>query len=494
MATSPIQFAELGLRGAFDLAILIEEDAQLRYMQLAARLGNDPGGAGVVFRMMVETEGKHRTDLIARRDAVFPDAAPSIDVSILGEGVEAPEVDEDELPATARAALEVALAAERRAYDFYRRTIPHVADPAVRAFFQGLMEEEVEHSALLERAIAAQPEASAPPSPARPRPAARETPPETYPDRAALESVLPGFDAATQAVARRAMAGMDHAEVAAALGVSRRAVARKLSRFLAVARQHATVALVAATMAGCAGRLTSGEGGVHAAHATDRQVSEIAKSEIAQPGPPDARAAVDAAETAAAELAERTVAEAYAALSALEKRVHAQVAERMRAHDPSVHRSVAQAILAEAKRARIDPLLVLALIHVESSFNPHAVSSAGAVGLMQLLEPTMRREVERSGLSMADPRDPVANVRAGVRYLKRLVNAFGETDLALMAYNAGPNRIRAYLRSGGVPERFHEYPQRINGELQRLRRALGTERSGAQQLVARGERPPPSEG
>ncbi|HEX7622650.1 MAG TPA: transglycosylase SLT domain-containing protein, partial [Anaeromyxobacteraceae bacterium] len=96
-----------------------------------------------------------------------------------------------------------------------------------------------------------------------------------------------------------------------------------------------------------------------------------------------------------------------------------------------------------------------------------------ARGLMQLLEPTMRRELERSGLAAADPHDPVANVRAGVRYLRRLVDAFGDVDAALMAYNAGPNRIRGHLRRGGIPVRFHVYPQRVHGELQRLRLAAG---------------------
>jgi soluble lytic murein transglycosylase-like protein len=92
---------------------------------------------------------------------------------------------------------------------------------------------------------------------------------------------------------------------------------------------------------------------------------------------------------------------------------------------------------------------------------------------MQLLEPTMRSELERAKLPAADPRDPVANVQAGVRYLRRLIDAFGDLDVALMAYNAGPNRIRGHMRNGGIPERFHVYPERVNRELARLRLALG---------------------
>jgi soluble lytic murein transglycosylase-like protein len=91
---------------------------------------------------------------------------------------------------------------------------------------------------------------------------------------------------------------------------------------------------------------------------------------------------------------------------------------------------------------------------------------------MQLREPTLRRELERAGLEPDYPEDPVANVQAGVRYLRRLLDAFGREEVALMAYNAGPNRILAYLREGEIPERFFGYPRRVKTELKRLRRVL----------------------
>jgi soluble lytic murein transglycosylase-like protein len=167
----------------------------------------------------------------------------------------------------------------------------------------------------------------------------------------------------------------------------------------------------------------------------------------------------------------RLAARASLDLPGVAARVHAQVAARMRSLDAAMHRRVARTILAEAKRAGLDPFLVVALIIVESSFDPHAVSSAGAVGLMQLRAGTMRSEVERSRLPSADPRDPVASVQAGVRYLRRLIAAFGEVDHALMAYNAGPARILGHLRQGAIPERFHVYPRRVNEELERMRQA-----------------------
>jgi soluble lytic murein transglycosylase-like protein len=152
-------------------------------------------------------------------------------------------------------------------------------------------------------------------------------------------------------------------------------------------------------------------------------------------------------------------------------RVQAHLAARMPSLEAGARARLGEAIVVEASIARLDPLLVLALIEVESSFDPTVESSAGAIGLMQLQGPTMKREVERSGLPSANPRDPIANVQAGVRYLKRLVDAFGSLDVALIAYNAGPNRIVYHLKQGGIPDQLYYYPKRVRAELDRLRRA-----------------------
>lgn len=100
-------------------------------------------------------------------------------------------------------------------------------------------------------------------------------------------------------------------------------------------------------------------------------------------------------------------------------------------------------IAAEAKRYDVDASLVSALIRAESNYEPRAVSRKGARGLMQLMPATARR------LSLSRPFDPVANVRAGVRYLKELLDRFdNRPELVLAAYNAGENAVDAY---GGVP-------------------------------------------
>jgi hypothetical protein len=165
--------------------------------------------------------------------------------------------------------------------------------------------------------------------------------------------------------------------------------------------------------------------------------------------------------------------------------VYAVVDRRLRAVGAPARARLARTILDEARRASLDPLLVVALIQVESSFDPAAMSSAGALGLMQLRAPTMKAEVARWGLRSDDPLDPSANVAAGVRYLRRLFDAFDhDAELALMAYNAGPNRILRHLRAGGVPERFFAYPRKVSRELARLRGGAARAAAASPALLA----------
>jgi hypothetical protein len=146
------------------------------------------------------------------------------------------------------------------------------------------------------------------------------------------------------------------------------------------------------------------------------------------------------------------------------------LAERMPDLPESDRTRLAGVIYEEARAASLDPLFVLAVIAVESGFDNVKRSGAGARGLMQLLPSTLRREASRSKLDGA-PDDPVLNVRAGVRYLGRLLRAFGSTDVALMAYNAGPNRILRYLEEEeGIPDRFQVYARRIHREHGLLKR------------------------
>jgi soluble lytic murein transglycosylase-like protein len=92
---------------------------------------------------------------------------------------------------------------------------------------------------------------------------------------------------------------------------------------------------------------------------------------------------------------------------------------------------------------QVDADLIHAVIETESSYDPHAVSSAGAQGLMQLM-PALQEE-----LGVDDPFDPRQNIFAGTRHLKRLLERFGgDVALALASYNAGLGNVARYR---GIP-------------------------------------------
>jgi hypothetical protein len=89
----------------------------------------------------------------------------------------------------------------------------------------------------------------------------------------------------------------------------------------------------------------------------------------------------------------------------------------------------------------VDPLLVRALIQVESNYKPGAKSSKGAMGLMQLMPQTARE------YNVRNPYDPKTNVEAGIKKLKSLIDKWG-VELALAAYNAGEGAVQ---RFNGIP-------------------------------------------
>jgi hypothetical protein len=113
-------------------------------------------------------------------------------------------------------------------------------------------------------------------------------------------------------------------------------------------------------------------------------------------------------------------------------------------------------ILAAARKHRIDPAFIAAVIRAESNFYPRAVSRKGARGLMQLMPATARRLGVRSTF---DPRD---NIQGGAAYLAELAERFGDSsvDLILAAYNAGEHAVEEYR---GVPpyRETRDYVRRV---------------------------------
>ena len=96
-----------------------------------------------------------------------------------------------------------------------------------------------------------------------------------------------------------------------------------------------------------------------------------------------------------------------------------------------------------ADRHGLDPRLVQAIVQVESGYNHRARSRAGAVGLMQLMPGTART------VQVADRYDAEQNIRGGVAYLRQMIDLFpGRLELAIAAYNAGPNAVQRFR---GIP-------------------------------------------
>jgi soluble lytic murein transglycosylase-like protein len=124
----------------------------------------------------------------------------------------------------------------------------------------------------------------------------------------------------------------------------------------------------------------------------------------------------------------------------------------------------------------VDPLLVHSIIRVESNYNPYAVSSKGAQGLMQLMPPTAR------DLGVTDSFDPRQNIEAGVRYLKYLQDMYKDDRLALAAYNAGPGAVQKYKWIPPYPE-TQDYVNRVGQQ-------YGAAKKAAAQSLAEPAAPP----
>ena len=121
---------------------------------------------------------------------------------------------------------------------------------------------------------------------------------------------------------------------------------------------------------------------------------------------------------------------------------------------------IERVIKVSAADYNVDPALIEAIIENESAFDSNATSSAGARGLMQLMPQTA------DALGVTNSYDATQNIRGGTRYLRSLLDRFGKVELAVAAYNAGPDAVQKY---GGVPpyEQTRSYVRNVLGSYAR---------------------------
>lgn len=136
-------------------------------------------------------------------------------------------------------------------------------------------------------------------------------------------------------------------------------------------------------------------------------------------------------------------------------------------------RKLAVAIVKNARANGIDPLLVVAVIRCESSFNPYAVSGPGAMGLMQVMPDTGKWLATQRGFDLGKAQnlyDGELNVELGTAYLASLITQFGSVEHALVAYNAGPGLAKKILSSREARRKFIAgYPKTVVGEFKKLK-------------------------
>lgn len=173
-----------------------------------------------------------------------------------------------------------------------------------------------------------------------------------------------------------------------------------------------------------------------------------ARPHLTEWGPAPEVVAVEAAAEEAIEVAARTAVQVAWRAKVLERerqRVSLRFADEFR-----ISLSLAHEIHLAALHEEVDPEIAFRLVQAESSFRPRAVSPVGAVGLTQLMPSTASWLVPGTHRGMLF--EPRVNLRVGFRYLKMLLDQYGDEGLALTAYNRGPGTVNRMLRRGLNPD------------------------------------------
>jgi rubrerythrin len=154
MSVTGVDLGQLNLRDALDVAILIEEEAQERYLEFAHQMEiHHTHEAGGFFVFMAQNEARHGDELRARRKRLFGGEPSAVTRAMIFD-VEAPGYDEARAFMTPRQAMQAALRAEEKAHGFFVAALPRVEDGDVKRLFEELRDEEVHHQDLVRQELA----------------------------------------------------------------------------------------------------------------------------------------------------------------------------------------------------------------------------------------------------------------------------------------------------------------------------------------------------
>lgn len=139
----------------------------------------------------------------------------------------------------------------------------------------------------------------------------------------------------------------------------------------------------------------------------------------------------------------------------LEKYILRKVRSALPNHTDLQTHAITNTIIKEANKFGFDPLFILAMIEQESGIRPNMRGTSGEIGLMQLLPKTARWIAKKHKIKYYTDkqlRDPVFNIKLGVRYLAYLHNQFPKAYLSVSAYNMGPKNVNKLLKKNKQPE------------------------------------------
>ena len=144
-----VDFSKINAQDALDIAIVIEDEAQLAYEHLAEWVAGDGNiEAAEFFNRMAVWEKRHKEEITARRSELFGDAPPRHDDAAPWQA-EVPEYESLGRTVSLKDAFDVAMGAETRAHDFYAEAIDYIEDETIIELFEWLRKAEVEHQRML---------------------------------------------------------------------------------------------------------------------------------------------------------------------------------------------------------------------------------------------------------------------------------------------------------------------------------------------------------